>query len=82
MVLLNVVHLTGDSRPLLHAINSLQQDVEKVMGFRLALADEQVSSDVQLLIVNDAISTPDGIKPLASEEEHEVYADHAPLTRW
>lgn len=72
-----IFNAAGDAKPIQRAIGDLQQDVEKVMGFQPALADEQVSSDVQLLIVNDAISTPNDIKPLAGEEEHEVYADHA-----
>ena len=64
-----IVNQAGDARPLLRAINALQQDVEKVMGFQPALADEQATRYVHLLIANDAVGTPTGIKPLGGEED-------------
>ena len=68
----------GTSKPIMRAIGSLQTDIEKVMGVRPQLLDSSSAisrTSTELVIVNDAVSTPDGIKPLSGEEEHEVYVD-------
>ena len=72
-----VVNLGGDGKPLQRALCSLQSDVEKVLGFRPQLSTSPTADGLHLLIVNDAVATPEDVTPLVGEEEHEVYADKA-----
>ena len=73
-----IVNAAGDSKPIARAVASLQTDVEKVMGARPEVVAPPAASSAagaKLVIVNDAVSTPPGVRPLSGEEEHEVYAD-------
>ncbi len=70
-----IVNEAGDAKPIQRAVATLQADLEKVMGFKVPVASS-INGAVTLLIVNDAVATPSGIKPLEDEEEHEVYVDN------
>ncbi len=60
--------------PVLLAIENLQSDFQKVMGFRPEL-NPATASPTELLIVNDAVGTPEGIEPLQGAEAHAVTCD-------
>ena len=74
-----IVNLAGDSKPIQRAIGSLQTDIEKVMEFRPAVATGSYTAtetgEPSLVIINDAVSVPQGVPPLTGEEAHEVRAD-------
>ena len=69
-----IVNEAGDAKPIQRAIAALQADMEKVMGFRPATAVPQGDA-VRLLIVSDAVGTPQDVQALSGEEEHEVYVN-------
>ena len=65
-----IVNQAGDSKPIQRAIASLQNDMEKVMGFRpeVTTAEAAPNDKVKLFITNDEAG-------LEGDESHEVYVD-------